>query len=311
MLLTSQAKCLASASQVAPSVFVRLARVLHDLPLSIRSDFAWLALTQMAEFYYDEAAQARRETGHTSRARDVSQWAAAVDAYAREISTLAYSISPETPISIRVEMNNSVNIYVDGRPVILTEALGGQQSVYEQRIIERFCTLYGCEDLLPNLEYSDHESSVVVLDTDETTVSWSFNQDMGPVCKTDDGLEFQFQKMSDLAQKRVACNQVIAELSALARAITREQRRGVRVDWNGLGVLLEPAGEPQRVILAAGTEIRLRLPLLAENPKLLKIVRSWLRSRILGENLTLVVLNAERLMGLEETPTSRTINLKR
>jgi hypothetical protein len=311
MLLTSQAKCLASASQVAPSIFVQLARVLHDLPMPIRSDFAWLALTQMAEFYYEQAARARRETSQTPRARDASHWAAAVDDYAREISTLAYSISPETPISIAVEMNNSVNVYVDGRPVILTEAVGGQQSVYEQRILERFCTLYVCEDLLPDLEYSDRESSVAVMGTDETTVFWSFNQDMGPVCKTDDGLEFQFQKMSDLAQKRVACNQAIAELSALARAITREQQQGVRVDWNELGVLLEPAGEPQRVILAAGTEIRLRLPMLAKNPELLKIVRSWLRSRIRGETLTLVVLNAERLMGLDETSTKRTINLKR
>ncbi len=40
-------------------------------------------------------------------------------------------------IGITVEINNSVNIYVDGRPVILTEAIGGQASRYEQRILER------------------------------------------------------------------------------------------------------------------------------------------------------------------------------
>jgi thiol-disulfide isomerase/thioredoxin len=297
----------ASTSGAMPSVVVQLASVLRDSPLPMRSDFAWLALTQMAEFYSEEAARARRELQHTSRARDASQWAASVDGYARKMSTLAESITTETPISITLGIDNSVHVYVDGQPVILTGAISGQQSVYEQRVVERFCMLYICEDLLPEMEYSQRETAVALTQTDETRAYWSFSQHAGPVCMTNDGLEFQFQQATDLGEKRGACTRAVAELSELAMAIAREQQQGVRVDWGALKVLAVPADEPQRVILAARAEIHLPLPMLAESPELLKMVQPWLKARVRGEDYSLVVLNAGRLMGLGERPDSRVI----
>ena len=308
LLAAIQTQSLASASEAMPSVVVQLARVLHDSPLPMRSDFAWLALTQMAEFYAEEAARARRELGHTSRARDASQWAASVDDYARKIQTLADSITTATPIIITVGIDNSVHVYVDSQPVILTGAISGQQSVYEQRVVERFCILYLCEDLLPELEYGERESSVALTQTDATRAYWSFSQYAGPVCMTNDGLEFQFQQATDLGEKREACTRVVAELSELAMAITREQQQGVRIDWAALKVRPAPADEPQRVILATRVEIVLPLPMLAANPKLLEMVRPWLKARVRGEAYSLVVLNAGRLMGLDDRPDSRVVN---
>jgi hypothetical protein len=302
-----QTQSLASASETMPSVVVQLARGLHDSPLPMRSDFAWLALTQMAEFYAEEAARARRELGHTSRARDASQWAASVDDYARKIQTLADSITTATPIIITVGIDNSVHVYVDSQPVILTGAISGQQSVYEQRVVERFCILYLCEDLLPEQEYSEHETAVVLTQTDGARAYWSFSQYAGPVCMTHDGLEFQFQQATDLGEKREACTRVVAELSELAMAIARAQQQGMRVDWDVLKVLPVPADEPQRVILATRVEIQLPLPMLVENPELLKMVRPWLMARVRGEAYPLVVLNAGRLMGLGDRPDSRVV----
>ena len=115
---------------------------------------------------------------------------------------------------------------------------------------------------------------------------------------THDGLEFQFQQATDLGEKREACTRVVAELSELAMAIAREQQQGMRVDWDVLKVLPVPADEPQRVILATRVEIQLPLPMLVENPELLKMVRPWLKARVQGEAYSLVVLNAGRLMGL-------------
>ncbi|MEN8204556.1 MAG: hypothetical protein ABFS24_00975 [Pseudomonadota bacterium] len=307
MLAAAQTQSQASTGEDLPSVVVQLARVLHESPLPMRSDFAWLALTQMAEFYIEEAARARREAHHTLRVRDASQWAASVDDYARKMSALADSITSATPISITVGIDDSVHIYVEGQPVILTGAISGQQSVYEQRVIERFCTLYICEDLLPELEYSAGETSVVA-HTDETRAYWSFSQYAGPVCMTNDGLEFQFQQATDLGEKREACTRAVAELSELARAIGREQQQGVRVDWDALKVLPGQSGESQRVILAARIDIQLPLPMLVENPDLLALVRPWLKARVRGESYSLVVLNAERLMGLGDRPDSRVVN---
>jgi len=307
LLVATQAQSLASTSEDAPSVVVQLARVLHDSPLPMRSDFAWLALTQMAEFYTEEAARARREMRHTSRARDASKWAASVDDYARKMSTLADSITTATPISITIGIDNSVHVYVDGQPVILTGAISGQQSAYEQRVVERFCILYLCEDLLPALEYREREQSAALTQTDTTRAYWSFSQYAGPVCMTNDGLEFQFQQATDLGEKREACTRAVAELSELAMAIIREQQQGVRVDWVALKVQPAPADEPQRVILATRVEIVLPLPMLAENPKLLEMVRPWLKARVRGEAYPLVVLNAGHLMGLGDRPDSSVV----
>ena len=295
----SQTQSLAATAEAMPSVLVQLARVLRDSPLPMRSDFAWLALTQMAEFYNEEAARARMETRNTTRARDASQWAASVEVYARKISTLADSITSATVIDISVGIDNSVQIYVSGQPVILTGAISGQQSVYEQRVLERFCILYICEDLLPELDIGAREVPETLAATDETVAYWSFSQHAGPVCMTNDGLEFQFQQMTGLGEKREACTRVVAELSELARAIAREQQQGKRINWETLEILPAPADEPQRVRLAARVEVRLELPMLSGKPKLLAIVRPWLMARVRGDTYSLVVLNADRLMGLD------------
>ena len=303
VLVVAQAQSLTS-SEAMPSVVVQLARVLQDSPLPMRSDFAWLALTQMSGFYAEEAARARRELRHTSRASDASKWAASVDDYARKMSTLADSITTATPISITIGIDNSVHIYVDGQPVILTGAISGQQSVYEQRVVERFCILYICEDLLPELEYSERETSTALTQTDASRAYWIFSQYAGPVCMTNDGLEFQFQQVTDLGEKREACTRAVAELSDLALAIAREQQQGVRVDWAAMRVQSAPADGPQRVILATRVEIVLPLPMLAENPQLLEMVRPWLKARVRGDAYSLVVLNAGHLMGLGERSDS-------
>ena len=299
-----QTQSLAATGEAMPSVIVQLASVLHDSPLPMRSDFAWLALTQMAEFYNEEAARARLEARNTPRSRDASQWAASVEDYGRKISTLADSITTATAIDINVGIDNSVQVYIGRHPVILSEAISGQQSVYEQRVLERFCILYICEDLLPELDIGAREVSETLMATDETVAYWSFSQHAGPVCMTNDGLEFQFQQMTGLGEKREACSRVVAELGELARAITHEQQQGTRINWETLEVLPAPADEPQRVRLAARVEVRLELPMLNGKPKLLKIVRPWLMARVRGDTYSLVVLNADRLMGLDDSHIS-------
>jgi hypothetical protein len=308
LFVVMQTRSMAAANPAAASAVVQLSRVLQESPLPMRSDFAWLALTQMAEFYSGEAARARTETRNTARAGAVSKWAAAVDDYARKLAALAESITPETPINISVGSDDNVQIYVGGQPVILTEAISGQQSVYEQRLLDRFCTLYICEDLLPDLEATGRAIPATVAATTGTTAYWSFSQHAGPVCMTDDGLEFQFQQLSGLNEKRAACSRVVAELGELALAIAREQQRGVRINWDVLQVLPAPADEPQRVLLAAGVEIRLALPMLVDTPKLLKIVRPWLMAKVRGEDYPLVVLNAGRLLGLDDSRDSSVVN---
>jgi len=273
-----------------------IARVVEDSPLPMRRDFSWLAITEMARMYSGEAERARLETRHTERARDALKWAASVDSYAAKMKAMADAITPDTAIEIMTGTDRSITLYVAGEPVILTGAFGAQQDLYEQHVIEQFCVLYLCERLLAELNLPTPETDVLVRKRAANAAYWSFSQYAGPVCMTEDGLEFQFREMADVHRKRAACNQVVAELYALVDALVRSSNRGLPVDWNGMVINPIVDQEGHRVVLNGGEHVRLPLPGLAASPDLFRLVRPWLAARVQGEDFHLVVLNAGQLM---------------
>jgi len=274
----------------------QIARVVEDSPLPMRRDFSWLAITEMARMYVEEAARARTETRHTVRARDTLKWAASVDSYAAKVKAMADAITPDTAIEVIIGNDKSITLYVAGAPVILTGAFSGQQDVYEQRVIEQFCVLYLCERLLAELDLSMPETDVLTRKRATNAAYWSFSQYAGPVCMTEDGLEFQFREMADVHRKRAACNQVVAELYALIDALVRSGNRGVPVDWGSMVVNPIADGDGHQVVLNGGDHIRLPLPGLAASPDLFRLVRPWLAARVQGQDFHLVLLNAGQLM---------------
>jgi hypothetical protein len=296
MLLTIAASTASANLPVQQPLLQQIARVVEDSPLPMRRDFSWLAITEMASMYTEEAERARLETRHTERARDAAKWAASVDSYAAKVRAMADAITSATPIEIIIGTDKSINLYVAGEPVILTGAFSGQQDVYEQRVIEQFCVLYLCERLLAELDLSVSGADVMVGKRASNAAYWSFSQYAGPVCMTEDGLEFQFREMSDINRKREACSQIVAELYALVDAIGRSRRRGVPVDWRNVEIYPIADSEGHRVVLNTGDEARLPLPGLAASRELFRIVRPWLAARVQGQDFHLVVLNAGHLM---------------
>jgi hypothetical protein len=280
-----------------------IARVVEDSPLPMRRDFSWLAITEMANMYSEEAERARLESRHTKRARDAAKWAASVDNYAARMQAMADAITSETSIKIIIGTDKSINLYVAGEPVILTGAFSGRQDVYEQRLIEQFCVLYLCERLLARLDLSTSDKEVLVRKRSGSAAYWSFSQYAGPVCMTDDGLEFQFREMTGINRKRAACNQIVAELYALLEVLVRSHDRGVPVDWPAVQIhpIADSAGH--QVVLNGGEHIRLSLPALAASKDLFRLVRPWLAARAQGKDFHLVVLNAGSLMqGVDTGP---------
>ena len=296
MLLIIAASPAPANLPVQQPLLVQIARVVTDSPLPMRRDFSWLAITEMASMYTEEAERARLETRHTKRARDAAKWAASVDSYAARMQAMADAITSATPIEIIIGTDKSINLYVAGEPVILTGAFSGQQDVYEQRVIEQFCVLYLCERLLAELDLPVSEADVMVSKRAANAAYWSFSQYAGPVCMTEDGLEFQFREMSGMHRMRAACNQIVAELYALVDAIVRSRNRGVPVDWGSVEIYPIADSEGHRVVLNAGDEARLPLPGLAASKELFRIVRPWLAARVQGQDFHLVVLNARQLM---------------
>ena len=274
------------------SEFNRLAMAVSDAPTPVRADFAVAAVSEMVIAHRNEADRARQDARNNIAGRSPARWALAVDVYAADLTAVVNSVTTDTPVEIEIDPQNSVALNIDGKPVMVTFPKTLQQAVFEQRVIERFCNLYRCEDLIA--EYHRSEQSPRFKNS---VPLWSFSEQAGPVCATDDGLQFQFQDTVNLSRKRKACSQIIAELNALAELIAKNLSGGVRIDWNRLAIH-PPAGEDQHLVELDGEGgfIRMPLPALAATPQLFNLVRPWLAAKVKGNAIRQVVINADRLM---------------
>jgi hypothetical protein len=285
----------AHESPLAPaaSQINRLAAALVDAPDSIRADFAVAAIAEMVVDYNEEADRARREARIHVRDRDLGRWAAAVDTYAAKLTAIANNVTPDTPVTVTIGAENSISLDIDGTPVLVSSPRVREQSAFEQRVLDRFCTLYPCENLI--VEYRPAQTAVTTTDTE---TYWSFSQQAGPTCSTADGLEFQFQAMTNIGEKREACGRIVKELNALAAALAWNLSIGNRIDWNRLAIHALPGEEEHQVELTSGgSTIRLPLPALAETTRLFELVRPWLAAKVGGQpGYRLVIINADELM---------------
>ena len=268
----------------------QLGMALGDAAEALRADFAVLAIAQMAEAHGAEAERARQEAPQLTQDRDPTRWAGAVDAYAAQLLAIANGISPQTSVVIKSGAANEVYLVIDGTPVMVSSPVATQQAALEQQIIERFCTLYECNELL-----AGYQAPLAPSRPDRSATHWSFSQDAGPVCSSAEGLEFQFRDMQNLPGYRMACAQIVAELDTLVRGIVRSRSSGVRVDWNSLAIQALAGSEHHQVRLnTAGAVLHAPLPGLAATPRLLTLLRPWLASRVGGHGYRLVVINADR-----------------
>jgi hypothetical protein len=277
----------------ATSQIKRLAAALDDAPKTMRADFAVAAIAEMVLDYTEEANRARREARSHARDRDLGRWAVAVDTYATKLTAIANSVTPDTPVTVAIGADNSISLDINGTPVLVSSPRVREQHDFEQRVLNRFCTLYPCDDLIA--EYRPAQTAITYTDTE---TYWSFSQQAGPTCSTGDGLEFQFQDMTNIGGKRKACASIVEELNALATALAWNLSNGNRIDWNRLAIHALPGGEEHQIELTgSGNTLRLPLPALAETSRLFELVRPWLAAKVVGQSsYRLVIINADELM---------------
>lgn len=272
--------------------FNRLAMALNDADAPVRVDFAVFAVSEMIIAHRNEADRARQETRDNTAGRNPERWAHAVDAYATDLTAVLNSVTADTAVAIEIGPEHSVALRIDGKPVIVSFPKTRQQGVFERRVMERFCDLHRCEDLIAEYQRTDPSPRFK-----DSPPLWRFSEQAGPVCATEDGLEFRFQDRVNLRQKRKACRQIVAELNALAERIAESSSGGVSIDWSKLAI--HPlAGEDQQLVELGGEGGSIRMPLqaLATTTQLLIQVRPWLAAKVEGSSFRQVVINADRLM---------------
>jgi hypothetical protein len=268
-----------------------LAVALRDAPAAQRADFARAALAQLATAYATEAVRARREARLRGGAPDLRRWAAAVDAHARKLAILGETVIDSTPVHVALNPDNSIVMVVDGTPVEINGPRSRDQVTLERAVMEHFCSQSPCADLISTSAPSEPEDFA-----GSATPHWSFSAGSGPVCRSQDGLEFRFQDSRDLRRKRDACARAVAELRSLASKIADYRASGRPVQWSHLAIRRLPGGDSHLVELdRGGGYVELYLPLLARTPQLLRLARPWLVARASDLDHELVVRDAESL----------------
>jgi len=258
----------------------------------VRVDFAKAAIAEVVRVYMEEAQVARREGRTGKRRRELLRWAGAVDAYATELASISETLTPETPVDVSIGVDGSICLNIGGRPVMVGAPRASEQAGFAQRIIERFCAAYRCEDFTPDIE------NVVVTGARQVQLPvWSFSQTAGPACSTADGLELQFRTLQDLSRKREICTRLVAELNLMLAGLVRQIDTGVRIDWNRVAILGVQNAERQQVVLnGLGNTLTVSVPSLAAVPAFLHRVLPWLAARTKGTAYHLVLLNAEEIL---------------
>ena len=275
-----------------PDRFNRLAMAVRNADPTIRVDFAVLAVSEMVLAHRNEADRARQDARTNVARRNPTRWARAVDAYAADLTAVVNSVTTDTAVRIEMGPENSVALHIDGKPVMVSVPTPQQQAVLEQRVIDRFCDLHRCEELI-----AEHQQTRQLPRIEHSTLLWRFSEQAGPACATDDGLEFQFRDRVNLSRKRQACSQIVAELNTLADLIAENLAAGVRIDWNRLAI--RPYWEADQHLVeldSRGGAVRVSLPTLAVTPQLLPLIRPWLAAKVKGNSDRQVVIDADRLM---------------
>jgi len=271
----------------------QLALAIVDGPAPLRADLARIAIGELAAVYADEARRARHDPHRSANGKGQGRWAAAVQQLADDYAALARSITLVTPVTLDTGPDGSLYLVVDGRLVVAGSPRMNEQALFEQHVIAEFCTLNRCDGLV------EVAGTPVPDASSARSTLWLFSDHAGPVCSNGDGLEFQFNSLAYMDQRRVACQQVVSELNLLAGAIVQRVAGGTRVDWNAMAIHGAPAGAEHALTLnPEGDSLRLPLPELAARPELFKRVLPWLAAKVQGQGYSLVVLDAGRLLDI-------------
>ena len=258
--------------------FQRTVDALHLASHDQRNRFATTALLQLAEVYMAEADLARNEAEQEESAK-LRGWSRAVDQYAAQLMLVVDDIELGFPVELRNNAREVSSVAVGGRVVMLAHPRPGQQPLYEQAVLQAFCTGDTCAKLTAELE--GHEP--IPMTTRRVRPNWEFGAE-GPVCSYR-GLSLRFSSGGDLAGQRSLCEQMLQEAEALAVELAWQHRHGVNIDWDQLSLRAVP-GKPQHVVQLnrAGEAILLPLPLLYSTPVLLSALAPWLENRHMRES---------------------------
>lgn len=267
------------------SPLVELAEVLSSAPYRQQRHFARTALQALIAEYELAVADAAYDA---SRSREASrrsrQWRATTEAYLNQLRQLARILEKEPPLSIHVDAQREVHLFVGRDAVTLDSPFLNRSRVLGDRIQKSYCLVERCAATL----------AASATRRDPLYGVWSFGDDQGAVLSTTVGVQCAFLNVTGKLRKESLCKQVAGELTALAEALLDHRRSGRLIEWDSLAIRETSPVRQERVILNRRREsLALDLAALAQLGSLSDSIRDWLRRRVEGGRPELVLSQAD------------------
>lgn len=257
------------------SRFHRTVAHLQAAPPEVQSQFAFTALTVLAQAHAREAALAREELQLNGKDRKLLGWSIAVDQYANQLLVMREDLEPAIPPGLSLQASGPLTLVLGERSIILSHPRSDQQSAFEQSILFEFCTRYDC-DLHAA---TDIEREAIPVSYGRVRPDWIFSA-QGPVCSYQ-GIQVQFTNAAQMAMSRSLCEQFLQEMMLLNNELAWQRRHAVIVEWEHLAIAATP-GQPEHMIRlnSLGDSVLASTPVLySAGTGLLEKIKPWLRAR--------------------------------
>jgi hypothetical protein len=261
------------------SRFSRTLIYLQDAAPELQTEFARVALVVLARAHETEVDLALEEAQKPEGNPGLRAWASSVELYSRQFSLLLEDLELGFPVLVSFSRHRPASLSVADRTVILTHPRVSGQAVYEQAVLEKFCSRKPCDEYTP----ADISKNPIALFSGNLRPHWMFTED-GPVC-SHAGLKLLFSSSAKLATARRFCKASIGEAINLANAIAWQQRHAVLVDWKSLQIE-RMSGQPQHKVTLnkAGDSVVLAVPVLYSTGALFQAMLPWIKGRAEGPN---------------------------
>ena len=258
------------------SRFVRTALALGTATDAERTDFASIALAELAVVYLAEADLARHESRESQRGSKLASWSAAVYGFVDQLVLVQEDIDFGFPVELRHLYGQVIGVLSGGRTVILSHPRADQQAAYERRVLTDFCGRHDCERLT-TLQPGEEPEPIPVTAAGADP-EWDFRAS-GPVC-SHRGNRLEFSTIAQLGSRRSICLQLMQESETLAAELAWQQRHGVNIDWSRLSIQATPR-RPEHIVRLnrAGDSILVSVPLFYSTEGLLSQLTPWLQHR--------------------------------